>query len=411
MRILVVSTFMPYPAIYGAAIRTLSLLKALASEGTETTFVTFAPAPQPAGDLQPLRSLCQHVHAVYLPPKSLSSSSDYGRRATALLNRDPYAVSRYRSPEMRRCIEQQLSARAFDAVIADMAFSLVNLPPVTVPLILNQHNVEYMILKRYMRVERNWVKRGYAWLESEKLRRWEHDACGRANLTLACSEYDRGVLLAAGSKGPISVAPNVVDTDQYTPQPGEGEPFTVMYQGGMDWFPNRDAVEYFAFSILPLLRRRIPQVRFVVAGRNPSTSFIRRFRDDPGIEFTGTVDDMRPVIQRAQVCVVPLRIGSGTRLKILESAAMGKPVVATRLGAEGLDFQNGEEIILNDEPREFAGAVSDLLLNPGRRKSLAAAARQRVVRDYSFPALCVAIRAALHSVAPAAAAMAAEMRP
>jgi glycosyltransferase involved in cell wall biosynthesis len=90
---------------------------------------------------------------------------------------------------------------------------------------------------------------------------------------------------------------------------------------------------------------------------------------------------------------------------------MGKPVVATRLGAEGLDFQNGEEIILNDEPRQFADAVSDLLLNPGRRKSLAAAARQRVVRDYSFPALCVAIRAALYSVAPAATAMVAEMRP
>src|ERR1039458_4040829 len=150
MRLLFVSTFMPYPAIYGAAIRTWSLLKALASEGVETTFLTFTPAPEPADDLQPLRSFCQTVRTVYLPPKSLSSSPDYGRRALALLDRNPYAVLRFRSAEMRRCIEEQLSARTFDAVIADMPFSLVNLPPVSAPLIVNQHNIEYMILKRYL---------------------------------------------------------------------------------------------------------------------------------------------------------------------------------------------------------------------------------------------------------------------
>jgi glycosyltransferase involved in cell wall biosynthesis len=402
MRLLFVSTIMPYPPIYGSAIRTWSLLRALASEGVETTFLTFTSDSEPAVDLQPLHELCRSVKLVYLAPKSLSSSADYAGRAMALASRHPYATVRYRSREMYQLLEEQLSTTAFDAVFADEIFALVNMPPIVLPLIANGHNIEYLILKRYLQFETNPLKRAYAWMESEKLRRWERHAFRRASLGVACSEYDRNVLLAADSSTPIVVVPNVIDTDYYTPLPGEGDPLTVMYQGGMDWFPNRDAVEYFVSSILPILRQRVPQVRFVVAGRNPSPDFLRRFQTDPGIEFTGTVDDMRPVIQRAQVCVVPLRIGSGTRLKILESAAMGKPVVSTRLGAEGLAFRDGDEIILKDDPSAFADAIADLLFHPQKRQSIATAARERVRQDYSFPALCSAVRGALDFVTRAA---------
>lgn len=411
MRLLFVSTIMPYPPVYGAAIRTWSLLRALASEGVETTFLTFTSESGPAFDLRPLHDLCRGVQLVYLAPKSLSSSADYAGRARALVGRDPYAAVRYRSHDMYRRVEEQLSTFAFDAVFADELFALVNLPPTALPLIVNGHNVEYLILKRYLRFETNLLKRAYAWVESEKLRRWERHSFRRASLGIACSEHDREVFLASDSSTPIAVVPNVVDTDYYMPRPSEGDPFTVMYQGGMDWFPNRDAVEYFVSSILPILRQRVPQVRFVVAGRNPSADFLRKFRGDRSIEFTGTVDDMRSVIERAQVCVVPLRIGSGTRLKILESAAMGKPVVSTTLGAEGLVLQEGRDIILRDDPREFADATADLLLHSEKRQSIAAAARERVRQDYSFPALCSAVRVALDSVTRAAPALAARMHP
>ena len=409
MRVLIVSTIMPYPAIYGSAIRTMSLLRALASEGVEISFLTLTSQTEPAGDLQPLREVCRHVQTVGVPLRSLSSSADYGRRARALLDYRPYAALRYRSQEMQSLIQRQLAGRRFDAVIADMLFSMVNMPVVPVPLIANLHNVEYLILKRYLRFERNPVKRGYAWMESEKLRRWEQHACRRANLVTVCSNYDRDVLLAH-TDVPVMTVPNVVDTVHYAPCSGGGEGFTVMYQGGMDWFPNRDAVEYFASSILPIVRQRVPGARLVVAGRNPSPEFIRKFKGDSGIEFTGTVSDMRPVIERAQVCVVPLRIGSGTRLKILESAAMGKAVVATRLGAEGLDFRDGEEILLEDEPIAFANAVSDLLLDPGRRRSVGAAARRCVEERYSFPALRSAVRSMLESLRPVAEAVTVSVR-
>jgi glycosyltransferase involved in cell wall biosynthesis len=189
------------------------------------------------------------------------------------------------------------------------------------------------------------------------------------------------------------VVPNVVDTDHYQPS-GAEEPCTVLYQGGMDWYPNRDAVEFFVSAILPRLRASVPEARFVVGGRSPSDEFRRRFAAVPGIEFTGTVPDMRTEIARAAVCVVPLRIGSGTRLKILEAAAMAKPIVSTRVGAEGLDFVGGREIVLADEPKAFAEAVADLLRDASRRRELGRAARRRAQECYSLPVLRTAVSAA-----------------
>jgi glycosyltransferase involved in cell wall biosynthesis len=172
----------------------------------------------------------------------------------------------------------------------------------------------------------------------------------------------------------------------------------------MDWYPNRDAVEFFVSAILPRLRAAVPEARFVVGGRNPSDEFRRRFAATPGIEFTGTVPDMRAEIAKAAVCVVPLRIGSGTRLKILEAAAMAKPVVSTRVGAEGLDFVDGKEIVLADEPKAFAGAVADLLRDASRRRELGQAARRRVEKCYSFPVLRTAVRAAFAGLSEACSA-------
>jgi glycosyltransferase involved in cell wall biosynthesis len=163
----------------------------------------------------------------------------------------------------------------------------------------------------------------------------------------------------------------------------------------MDWYPNRDAVNHFVSRILPDLLILVPSVKFLVAGRIPSDSFAGRFVDKANIEFTGFVSDMRSVLGNATVCVVPLRIGSGTRLKILEAAAMAKSIVSTHLGAEGLDFVNGKEIVLEDDPSRFAKAVALLLSSPRYRDALGYAARKRVEAEYSFVPLRKALRLAL----------------
>ena len=170
----------------------------------------------------------------------------------------------------------------------------------------------------------------------------------------------------------------------------------------MDWHPNRDGVEFFISEILPELRRLVPSVTFRVAGRSPSGEILRRFTGVPGVEFTGTVPDMRAEIAKATVCVVPLRIGSGTRMKILEAGAMAKPIVSTSLGAEGLDLVDGEDIILADEPRTFAKAVADLLGDATRRRTLGQSVRRRIEQRYSLPVLQSALRRALAGVGHAA---------
>jgi glycosyltransferase involved in cell wall biosynthesis len=164
----------------------------------------------------------------------------------------------------------------------------------------------------------------------------------------------------------------------------------------MDWYPNRDAVEFFVHEVLPGLERQVPNVQFVVAGRAPSADFRRRL-ERRNVTFTGTVPDMRPEIARAAVCVVPLRIGSGTRLKILEAAALSKPVVSTSLGSEGLEFIPGKEIAIADEPSAFAARITELLGDPELSLQMGRAARAKVCAKYGFDSLRHAIASSLET--------------
>lgn len=163
----------------------------------------------------------------------------------------------------------------------------------------------------------------------------------------------------------------------------------------MDWYPNRDAVEYFAHHIFPKVRAEFPEARFVVAGRNPPRDFVASFRLESRIEFTGTVPDMRPYLSSASVVVVPLRLGGGTRIKILEACAAGRPVVSTTIGAEGLDLEPGKELLVEDDPAEFARAVIALLRDPARCDALAKAGRTAIVERYSHLTLKKALDAVI----------------
>jgi glycosyltransferase involved in cell wall biosynthesis len=299
---------------------------------------------------------------------------------------------------MQERIRGRLASGEFDAVVCDTIFTAVSLPATSVPMLLNNVDVEHVILERYIEQEHNPFKRLYAQWESRKVRAWEQKVCQRAAVGLACSEHDRTLLKQLSPETLFAVVPNVVDVNDYVPA-GEGDTATVLYAGGLDWYPNRDAVEFFVGEILPELRRLRPEVQFVAAGRSGPRNFHQRFAEASGVRLTGTVPDMRVEVGKAAVCVVPLRIGSGTRLKILEAAAMAKPIVSTHVGAEGLDFVDGREIRLVDRPREFAQAVAELFTDAHARKAMGEAARQKVVQHYSFPALRKMLRDGLSKLA------------
>jgi glycosyltransferase involved in cell wall biosynthesis len=389
MRILFLGTNLPIPPNNGHALRSLSIIQSLASSGHEIHFVSFAAQDRPK-TLSPLPSYCRQVELVERKMVSLSLRPSYVRRAGCLLSLKPYSIERFRSEEMRTKIEVLLREKCFDLIVCDGLYSLVNVPRTEVPIALNCHNVEHMILKRYSLVEKNYLKKCYAVLEAQLLRRAERRSCRRATIAMACSDADRTTLLQLQPNLSIVVVPNAVDLDSYgldeSRGSGDNDP-VLLFQGGMDWYPNRDAVEFFARSILDLVRAEYPTVRFVVAGRNPPARFVEELGAYRGVEFTGTVPDMRPFLSAATVVVVPLRMGSGTRIKILEAFAARKPVVSTRVGAEGLVIEAGKDILLADEPVEFARSVIALLRNPAKRNAMSKSARAVIVDRYSHQAL------------------------
>ena len=392
MRLLFLYSSCPVPANNGSKMRTWALLRALAAEGHSIILLAFADLRELDGNEAVLSGLCERVEWVPRKHFSLSMNRDYLARLSHIFFDMPHSVLVFRSKSMEKRIRQLIDAERIEAIFCEETQPLVNVGDhVPVPLILDNQNVEHLTLSRYATYERNPVKRLYAGLEGRKMKVWERQSCQRAAVALACSEHDRALLQALSPEVPVVVVPNIVDTDVYQPG-GQEDCSKVLYQGGMDWYPNRDAVEFFVTQIFSRMRSQIPDVRFVVAGRNPPEEFRQRLSHVPGVEFTGTVPDMRAEIASAAVCVVPLRIGSGTRLKILEAAAMAKPIVSTNLGAEGLEFLKGEEILLEDDPSAFAGAVVKLLKAPADREHLGQAARKRAERQYSFPALRLSLR-------------------
>ncbi len=399
MRFLYLSLNVPFPADNGHKMRTWGTLRALKAEGHEVTLLCLAPDGLGNLDSSTLKEGCDAFEIVPHIGKPASVATDYAGRLRTLASPQPYSAKRFASPALRARVLDLLAAGPVDAVACDTIFMTENVLANSAPIIVNSPDVEHVVLARFLAYERHPVRRAYAALELAKTRRWERTVCRRAALVLVCSAVDRAAIEALCPGARVAVVPNVIDFEQYTPAP-DGDPSIVLYSGGMDWYPNQDAAAYFALEIFPELRRRVPGLRFVVAGQTPPAGFLRRLGEVPGVEFTGRVPDMRAEIGRAGLCVVPIRIGSGTRLKILEAAAMAKAIVSTRVGAEGLDLVDGRDIVVEDEPVAFVEAVTALLRDPERRRNLGLAARRRVEADYGATVLQESVRSALAAWSP-----------
>lgn len=403
MHILYATLRVPFPPTSGHRLRMWLLLRALAAEQHEVTLVSLADSQESEADLLPLQGLCGSVSLVPWTHTSYESR-DYRKLIAALFSLRPFQVLEVISLPMMARVKELVARHHFDLVLCDQVVMAPNLPPdLSVPVVVDSVHVAHELLDRYLDHMRNPLKRLYLWTERVKMRPWEARVCSESGGVLACSDLEREVFQRLSPKARVFTVPNVVDLSEYTPS-ADGNHTTLLFSGTMEWYPNQDAVEFFASEILPELRRLCPGVRLRVAGRGGGESFRRRFRQQHEIEFAGFVPDMRDEIAGAAVCVVPLRIGSGTRLKILEAAAMAQPVVSTRLGAEGLDFVDGSEIVLADDPHDFARAVANLLADPDCRRLIGQAARRRVEAQYSLRALRESIREMLKAVRPSGAA-------
>ena len=251
-------------------------------------------------------------------------------------------------------------------------------------LICDWHNIESEILARYAEKESNPLRRFYARRTAALSRPLENQLLRLCHAHTVCSEREREILLQRVPQARIEVVGNGVDVEFFTANPTQnGVRRDLVFMGRMDYHANIDAAVFFAKKIWPLVRARRPELRFVVVGAQP-TKEVLALRDLAGVTVTGTVEDVRPFYHSALAAVVPLRVGGGTRLKVLEAMAAGTPVISTTLGAEGLAVTPGKDILVADSSEAIADTVASLQAKTPEWESLIANARTLVQRQYDW---------------------------
>ena len=384
MRILWVKFGGLWPLNSGGRLRSFNLLRELSRDHAVTVVTTReqdSPPGRIAGQLPDCRAV---IEVPYRPVKHRDPRFPLVL-AKSWLTGMPVDMERARIPGIASVVKSSLDTGGFDLCIADFLCSLPNVPlDATVPVVLFEHNVEYMIWKRLASTCGSWPRRLILEKEWRRVRRYERQGCAEVERVITVSEADRDLLRSMIPGGSVFAVPTGVDTEYFSPRQDIPERKEVVFVGSMDWFPNEDAMRWFAADVLPALRRRVPDVLVTVVGRNPSVKLTRDLQAY-NVSVTGTVADVRDFIARAAVCIVPLRIGGGTRLKIFEGLAMGKATVTTSVGGEGLPLVDGRDVLIADRPEDFAEKVSALMLDPVRRRQLGESGRELVVRRYGWP--------------------------
>jgi len=283
----------------------------------------------------------------------------------------------------------------------------VNLPArLPCPAVIFTHNVESEIWRRHAQARSGRLAKLLFRSQYRRMLRYERTTLGRFDGVLAVSDADRDTfarLYPASIRRPVHIVPTGVDTEYFAPRAESSESGnpSLVFTGSMDWLPNEDAMLFFCRDVLPLIHADEPRTTLTIVGRAP-TPAVRRLAGAAGVRVTGRVDDVRPYVRDAAAYIVPLRIGGGTRLKIFEAMAMGKAVVSTTVGAEGLPVRDGEHVVLADDPQAFARAVVSLIRDVDRRRALGHAARDLVVSRHDWSAVAGALETALLSIAPSA---------
>jgi glycosyltransferase involved in cell wall biosynthesis len=283
---------------------------------------------------------------------------------------------------MEAVLKNLLNRRAFDIVQLESSQMAFCAAAAEVPTVLDEHNVEYKLLKRLTAAESSWGRKAFGHLEAAKARREELRAWTQCDGSIFTSAADMAVMRAALPERAACVVPNGVDPEYFEPSADEPEPSTVVFTGAINYRPNTDAVSYFLREVMPRLLRLKPSTKFIVVGQGAPDWLVRMARDN--VVFTGAVRDVRPYLASASVVVAPLRAGSGTRLKILEALAMGKPVVTTTIGCEGLAVVDGEHLCVANDPQQFAEATARLMSDRKLATAVGQLGRSLAEREYSW---------------------------
>ena len=382
MNILFLSPENPYPPDHGHHIRSFNILKCLASSH-DVYFIGFSKTKDFAAEKE-LHKFCKSVDIIQIPEGKWRWRF-YLALFTNLFSSLPFAVKRYYKKVSRALIRRTIEEMNIDFVHVDMLHLATYYDDIKdVPNAIVDHNVESLMLRRKIRIEKNIAAKLYLYLQYSKLIRFEKKACALFDLCTVVSDYDMKVLKKMSPQATYEVIPNGVDIEYFSPGNHNSNIYSLTWVGGMKDTENRDAVHYFFNDILPLIIPHFPNVKVCIVGKSPSEILLSNAHNNHNIEIIGYVDDVRDYINRSQIFIAPLRGGSGTKLKVLNAMSMERVVVTTSIGAEGIRAENGKNIIIADTPEEFANKIVYLLQNPSAAKKIGRAAREVIEKYYDW---------------------------
>jgi len=391
MRVLHFAPRVCWPLDTGAKLRNYHLARVLA-ERSQVTLLAFSDRNTSSA---PIGNPYHQVISVKRDP-----AYTFAKLVRGLWGQTPLPVLNYTTASMKQALEGVLTEKDFDVVQVESIHLMAYLPIIRAarqqPLVIcDWHNIESELMQRYRKREPNLLRRAYAGKTARLMSEFEGRATREFDAHVVVSERDAERLRALNPDARIFVIENGVDTSYYSDAqietvaaarrdaPGKRR---IVFVGSMDYHANIEGTVNFAREVWPRLRARQPDLVFTIVGRNPARE-VRELAQTPGVEVTGTVDDVRPFYRKAVLSVVPLNVGGGSRLKILEAMAAGVPVVSTTLGAEGLDIRHGENILVADTNEQLIEAIVSVVENEEQRRQLVAGGRALVFSRYDWSTL------------------------
>ena len=373
----------PWPLDTGAKLRNYHLARTL-SEKFRMTLLAFAERDAHSPELKTVYERIEMVRR--------DAGYSLGKVLRGATGKTPLPLLNYTTKEMKQALAALLNEQEFDLVQVESIHLMNYLPTIRAALkpplvVCDWHNVESEVMRQYSERAKSFARRAYANKTARLMDEAEKRALDQFDAHIVVSEQDAERLSQINSSAQVFVIENGVDAAYYaTEQNGLGTKRRIVFVGSMDYHANIDAVINFAHNVWPIVHGKKPELLFTIVGRDPSPA-VRELSSIAGIEVTGSVKDVRPYYREAIAAVVPLRVGGGSRLKILEAMAAGIPVVSTTLGAEGLKVMPAENILLADDDRDLAGKITKILEDETLRSRIVAAARALIAERYEWSTL------------------------